>query len=709
MTVRLPVLKDIATSTSALTADIASTLVQDVIRALAIPVDAQIVGTEAGDLLYGSTGNDLIDGRGGNDNLQGGLGQDVLLGGAGDDYLDGNEHADRMEGGAGNDIYRVDDYGDVVVEAAGQGDDLVVARISYSLANTQVENLILIDGAGTGQGNGLNNLLLGNDSDNLLQGMDGNDRIEGGAGNDRLHGGAGDDHLIGGDGHDRFNGQQGADRMEGNNGNDTYYVDDYGDQVIERPGEGYNDRIFASISYSLEGTNVENLILEGRARWGIGNDQDNRLTGNDGDNYLTGEGGDDHIFGGAGADRIVGDDGNDVIHGEAGDDELEGGDGDDILDGGAGYDLFWGGKGDDVYYLTEGVPFESEYDLWDRVYEAPDEGIDTIYAYAKSSWVDYHLFDNVENLILYGPAEGAGWLYGNGLSNRIIHNDGDGVIFGGDGDDHIEAGGGDDYVTGDDGNDVILGGSGNDTLFGYGGDDVLEGGDGDDILDGGEGHDQLFGGNGNDQLGSLDGDIETMDGGPGDDIYEIDSKGDVIVEDASAASFDTVRAYVSYTLANDVSVERMELHSKGNHNLTGNGYAQAIIGNHRNNSLNGMGGDDILIGGAGIDRLTGGDGADIFQFGSPLTDSGDIITDYVAADDSIILEKAIFTKIPLGALPVGAFRMGSMALDAGDRILYDSATGALYYDADGNGVKEASQFATLTPGLALTAAEFVVI
>ncbi|SEJ00294.1 Ca2+-binding protein, RTX toxin-related [Sphingobium sp. AP50] len=618
MIIRLSGERGINTSTPALTADISTTFVHDVIRALAIPVDAQIVGTETGDLLYGSNGNDLIDGRGGNDNLQGGLGQDVLLGGAGDDYLDGNEHADRMEGGAGNDIYRVDDYGDLVVEAAGQGNDLVVARISYSLANTQVENLFLIGSAVTGQGNGLNNLLLGNDGDNLLQGMDGNDRIEGGAGNDRLHGGAGDDHLIGGDGHDRFNGQQGADRMEGNNGND-------------------------------------------------------------------------------------------IIYGEAGDDQLDGRDGNDILYGSEGYDLFWGGQGDDVYYLTEGVPFESEYDLWDRVFEGVDAGIDTIYAYAKHSWVDYYLFDNVENLILYGPAEGAGWLYGNGLSNLIVHNDGGGAIFGGSGDDHIEAWGGDDYVTGDDGNDVIQGGSGNDTLLGYDGDDVLEGGEGDDILDGGQGLDFLFGGNGNDQLGSLDGAVETMDGGAGDDVYEIDSKSDVIIENASSASFDTVRAYVSYTLAVGVDVERMELLSKGNHNLTGNAIAQTLIGNHRNNSLSGMGGNDILIGGAGIDRLTGGDGADIFQFGSPLTDSGDIITDYVVADDSIILEKAIFTKIPLGALPVGAFRMGSMALDAGDRILYDSATGVLYYDADGNGTQSALQFATVTPGLSLSAAEFVII
>ena len=62
-----------------------------------------------------------------------------------------------------------------------------------------------------------------------------------------------------------------------------------------------------------------------------------------------------------------------------------------------------------------------------------------------------------------------------------------------------------------------------------------------------------------------------------------------------------------------------------------------------------------------------------------------------------------------GALSANAFVIGSGAAEADDRIIYDSATGALYYDADGNGAGAAVQFATMSPGLAMTASEFVVL
>ncbi len=88
----------------------------------------------------------------------------------------------------------------------------------------------------------------------------------------------------------------------------------------------------------------------------------------------------------------------------------------------------------------------------------------------------------------------------------------------------------------------------------------------------------------------------------------------------------------------------------------------------------------------------------------------DTITDFNHVDDTIWLENAVFTKLGVaGALNAAAFWTGTAAHDANDRIIYNKATGALYYDADGNGAGAAVQFATLTTKPALAANDFVVI
>ena len=52
---------------------------------------------------------------------------------------------------------------------------------------------------------------------------------------------------------------------------------------------------------------------------------------------------------------------------------------------------------------------------------------------------------------------------------------------------------------------------------------------------------------------------------------------------------------------------------------------------------------------------------------------------------------------------------GAAAADGNDRIVYNAATGQLFYDADGNGAGAALLFATLQGAPALTAADFLVI
>ncbi|MDO8333865.1 MAG: calcium-binding protein, partial [Nitrosomonas sp.] len=136
--------------------------------------------------------------------------------------------------------------------------------------------------------------------------------------------------------------------------------------------------------------------------------------------------------------------------------------------------------------------------------------------------------------------------------------------------------------------------------------------------------------------------------------------------------------------------------------------ANNLKGNTAANRLIGGGGNDTLDGGTGKNILTGGTGKDIFK----LTTTGhiDSITDFVVIDDTIQLENAAYTKLTTtGTLVAGQFRIGSKALDANDFVIYNNATGALLYDADGNGAVAAVQIATIGVGLAMTNADIVVI
>ena len=66
-----------------------------------------------------------------------------------------------------------------------------------------------------------------------------------------------------------------------------------------------------------------------------------------------------------------------------------------------------------------------------------------------------------------------------------------------------------------------------------------------------------------------------------------------------------------------------------------------VQGTARNDRLTGTSGDDLIRGGDGNDRLTGGAGADTFVFGADARDGNrdrDVITDFNAAEDTILLE-----------------------------------------------------------------------
>lgn len=135
--------------------------------------------------------------------------------------------------------------------------------------------------------------------------------------------------------------------------------------------------------------------------------------------------------------------------------------------------------------------------------------------------------------------------------------------------------------------------------------------------------------------------------------------------------------------------------------LYGNEIAQTITGNA---------GLNIIDGKLGIDTLTGGAGNDYFVFSTALSGNRDQINDFNSAADTIRLDQTIFTKLTVvGALNAAYFKAGAPA-DANDYILYNSSTGMLSYDVDGNGAQAAVQFAYLNNKPAtLTAADFYVL
>ena len=104
---------------------------------------------------------------------------------------------------------------------------------------------------------------------------------------------------------------------------------------------------------------------------------------------------------------------------------------------------------------------------------------------------------------------------------------------------------------------------------------------------------------------------------------------------------------------------------------------------------------------------------DIFQFLTHpnVAVNNDTIIDFSAADDTIQLDDLYYYNFgATGPLAAGMFNTGTAPTEADDRIIYNTATGALLYDWDGSGVFAiAIQFATLAGAPVISAADFVVI
>jgi Ca2+-binding RTX toxin-like protein len=237
-----------------------------------------------------------------------------------------------------------------------------------------------------------------------------------------------------------------------------------------------------------------------------------------------------------------------------------------------------------------------------------------------------------------------------------------------------------------------------DWLSGAAGGDRLQGGSGDDTLDGGSGIDVMLGGDGNDR-------------------FFVDASADTVVETAGGGA-DTVVAAASYTLSSAHEIENLAAAAgTANLSLTGNALANVITGNSGRNTVDGGSGNDKLYGGLGNDRLKGGSGKDAFVFDSKPSKASNLdkILDFKVSDDSVWLDNKVFTKLGSGSptkpkkLGTDMFVKASQAQDAEDRVIYDSKSGALYYDADGTGKAAQVKIATLSKNLKLAHDDFFVI
>lgn len=311
------------------------------------------------------------------------------------------------------------------------------------------------------------------------------------------------------------------------------------------------------------------------------------------------------------------------------------------------------------------------------------------------------------------------------------------------------------------------GGLGHDTLTGNGSANVLAGGAGNDLLRGGGG-DTFDGGSGTDTAsyilsagfvavdlalgvgtsGAAAGDVFVIDavtgrsnvenivgsyfddfitgnsstnrlwGDAGDDVIEGGDGRDLLYGGSNTAIGDTVSyEHASAGVRINLAVTKLQRTGGGGvdtlsgfENAVGSAFNDVLSGTAVSNLLNGGDGADILSGGLGHDTLIGGAGGDYFMFRTAASATNiDEVDDFETGIDHIYIDDAIFTRAGhRGFLDTARFVTGAMALDADDRILYDSTTGDLIYDANGSAAGGTRVFAHLDIGLSLSSADIYI-
>jgi Ca2+-binding RTX toxin-like protein len=451
-----------------------------------------------------------------------------------------------------------------------------------------------------------------------------------------------------------IDGAGGADTMEGRQGNDTYRVDNAGDVVNESADQG-SDTVLASVSYTLTaGSSVETLATTNDA--------------------------------GTAAINLTGNAQNNAIRGNNGTNILNGGLGSDGLDGRGGVDTA-----------------SYENNLWRVVAFLGVNG-------APGLAYEFQLVNGQEMLVSVDTLLNIENLRGTAFNDQLIGNELNNELRG--------LGGSDIYTVQNAGDTIVeAAGQGNDEVRAAVSYTLTAGADVETLrttddagtaainLTGNGANNRVIGNNGTNTLDGGGGNGDTLEGRGGSDTYLVNNA-NVTITEGGGQGIDTVRTSVSYALTAGADVELLATSNDAGTaalNLTGNGNGNEVRGNNGNN---------VIAGGDGNDFLTGLGGQDTFLFNTALNAASNVdqITDLTSGADRIHLENAIFTAFAAGNLAADRlFVVGTGTQDANDNLVYNRATGELFYDADGAGGAAAIRFAEVTPNLNLTAADFFIV
>ena len=218
-----------------------------------------------------------------------------------------------------------------------------------------------------------------------------------------------------------------------------------------------------------------------------------------------------------------------------------------------------------------------------------------------------------------------------------------------------------------------------------------------DFLIGDTGSNRLSGGGGDDTIiGALGGDI--LIGGDGIDLLSFeDNSGVIFVNLLTGKGFNNAAQGDTYS--------EFE-------NIIGGLFDDTLIGDDRANRLDGALGADTLVGNGGADTFVFNHAPSAQSgFDSPTSSNNvDKIFDFVSGEDKLeINAKAFGGSLAAGSLDPGAFVLGTSALDADDRFIYDQATGKLYFDADGKGGSDQVLVAVFPNLDAIAATDFAIV